>query len=229
MKRFVCIILLLTVVASVGFAENSKPVEILFRGNEWGASYDRVTQSFPWETKFRSLMPCNSYGVMAHLMGESFEPYYKENVACWTNMSHGILDKELTVAGYSVNRVYLHFAYVPEGNGLISSSNPRTALIFAEYRFAPSAPDAMFDSLSEKLIALYGKDYEEVELTGNFSDKKLRIWKGLNDTYASLAVTFEDGVEVRYGYLGGDELLSEAQKARALEESFADPADYDGL
>lgn len=231
MRRFICFCCVLLSLFACSLAEENHPVEILFRGNEWGSSYGEVLHSFPSGTKWRTLEPCNSYPVQSYIwnVNVNTDIYYKENVACWTNMYYSTLDKELIVAGYPVYRINLRFSYVPEGNGLISSSNPRTALIFAEYRFTSSDPNAMFDSLSDKLVALYGNEYKIYNSKSEFGDKKFRIWGGLNETYVSLAIAYNEEVQIRYGFLGGNKLLSDAQKARALEESYADPSDFDGL
>jgi len=228
MRRYACIFAVMIIVV-LSFAKAEEAPTILFRGNEWGASFDDVKSSFPVEIQWYSLEPDSSFSVLDHMLG-NHKRYYDGHVCCYTSAASYSL-KDFEVAGYDISYVQLRFAYVPDENGLIVEDAEHTALYYAKYRIDCRNTLTVFKDLKSKLDTLYGdisvKSWPEYSFTETYL-----TWYAEDGTMVSLMQSFGRSnpfIEIMYGFSGGDDLLDAARDALAYGESLISPTNYNGL
>lgn len=202
---------------------------------EWGISYSEIIAAF------------ESLGYCSTIEGEDYKVYPVDEIitdsepettyeyrdiniilACWPD--------SLSVAGYNVESIDLHFAHIPE-DGILTHKNDNTAMYAAQYIFTPSNIDIVADGLQSKLESIYGTVDRSGKSNGLFGINKWFVWEGANNTGVSLNVqdnTEEKKIIISYFTYEGDEWLSVASKAekeRILhdESDAAQNTDVSGL
>ncbi len=134
------------------------------------------------------------------------------------------------VAGYPVVETGIYFAYVPGENGIIDHDNPETALYYAYYSIEPLDMSAVYEDLKTKLTSLYGDpvDGKASDIGGKYETRYIS-WFGSNDTVLSLVWNGNKYIVIKYGWLGGNQLLKNAYDALVLEERITDTDNVNGL
>ena len=208
--------------------ENDPP--ILFRGIEWGMLNESMDRKMPDGIKWSSYHDY-TYGIEKSLFGLKSD-FYGDKIALVDEaLSYSI--KSVTVAGYELAGLIVKIVYIPdESTGLIVHDADHGSLFYGEYLFKPSDVDAVYDDLTVKLSDLYGA--YEYEGTERYISKIMyRCWFGGQGTVVSLVKdalsTGNESIEIRYSYLGVDDLFRNAKMAVALEESLNAEGDTNGL
>lgn len=224
---FTVIVLTFCMFASV-MADESETA-ILFRDNEWGASISEVEASFPDGILWHRPEDDSSYSVIDHMTG-THKKYYDGHVCCYVTPLKASL-ASLNVAGYNVSRVCMRFAYVPDENGSIVRDDGHTALYYAEYKLECLDGNSALSDLKSKLNDLYGDVSVASYPPGSYTETYY-TWYGHDGTMVSLYFDIsynKPKIEIRYGFMGGDDLLSAAQKALQRQEKSNVRSNYDGL
>ena len=116
--------------------------------------------------------------------------------------------------------------FLPLKDGTLSDQKSDTALFFAEYLITfddryntrYKASDA-FEDLTQKLISLYGEEYETRENIDSYRLKH-HLWHGGNGTMVSITLMKGKGydyINIGYGIEEGDELMRQAYDAYILK------------
>lgn len=231
MRRFICFCCVLLSLFACSLAEENHPVEILFRGNEWGSTYQEVKKSYPNEILWSLPDSEKPYCVEYRLFGDDKVHKYDTDVGCRVKpYDFSLEENNFIAAGYPVIESNLYLAYVPENNGLIDHNNPNTALYCASYSIKPNDMEFVYSDLTIKLSSLYGKPgFEFVKNKGEKYEMRYLSWFGINDTVVSLVWNGNTYINIRYGWLKGNELLAKAYESLLLEEKMTDSSNTDGL
>lgn len=207
MKR--CVVLLVAVLLAMTavstLAEHGEP--ILFRGIVWGSSYAEIAESVELE-KLSTFSFSESVGT-ALGMETTLDTPRDEGLVGIAEFSRPYPE----VAGYQTVDVELHFVYLPDENGELAKDEEHTALYHAYYTIEPADRVAAYEDLTQKLTSLYGDaDYSRGDIT---QDKdSVTAWYGAEGTMVSLEYsTSSYRIYIHYGFLGGDQLLMDAQAA----------------
>ena len=230
MKKFCCFLLTIIFcsISLLTVAEESEK-KILFRNNEWGASFEEVRASFPSSIRWWTPDADSSYSIMDHMLGtHSF--HFDGHVCCYVSPISSSL-KDFKVAGYDVSYIQLRFAFIPTDEGIIVEDYKHTALYFAKYRIDCRNALSARDDLIEKLSVLYGNEYIKSSPPFSFTDTYY-TWYGAEGTMLTLMIDIgysKPRVELMYGFKGGDALLLNAYKALEYQESIISKSNYDGL
>ena len=231
MKKLLCLLLssVILFIFAVATAENGK-VEILFRNNPWGASFSEVKKSYPDNIHLLTPMDDKAYELEYKMFGDESAKQYDCFVGCRETLSYTLEGSDFTVAGYPVCETGVYFAYVPEINGLIDHENPKTALYYAYYSIEPLDMTVVYDDLKTKLCSLYGDPVEgKTKDVGGKYETRYISWYGANDTVLSLVWNGNKYIVIKYGWLGGNQLLKNAYNSLVLEESLTSASDVSGL
>ena len=115
---------------------------ILFRGIEWGTSYNELVETYPnkneneWEPG----------GIDAIFYGGEAAHYGKVGFRIRSGLPQGV-----TVAGYDVNDIYLNFVYTPDETGRLAKDKDHAVLCLAEYEFDFGSKKESYDAALEDL------------------------------------------------------------------------------
>ena len=236
MKKVISILLILVLlmVSCSAFAGDEHSEPILFRGAQWGSSLDEVKKFIPDGVKMRDLKITEYWYPMDSLMndGNDWGSQYKAEMGGYSYAQSSSL-KDVKVAGYDIEDLYLYFMYVPGEDGLLVKDDAHTALIYAYYKLEPKNPDAVYDDLISKLTSLYG-DVDREESSTGLIDRKMSQWNGADGTMVSVfredySTTGSHYIYIKYGFKGGDDLMKAAYDATVLEESKGAASNVDGL
>jgi len=201
-------------------AEESR---ILFRGIEWGSSYEEATSSLPENIVMRDIIEGSSYGLMDTVAIPRISTDYDEFLPELTCISDADSLGEEKVAGYDLMNIQLLFAYVPE-DGLLLKDDEHTALCYAEYVIdARELPESAYDDLLNKLSFLYGVGGYTTEFQG-VTEGKSKIWMGADGAFVELV--YEHDLEsenkfifIRYSFDGASDIyLRNAYEALLREK-----------
>lgn len=222
----IVVLILIIILLGSSNAETSK--EITFRGIEWGSTVDYALNDALSDVRWGNAyapqeVSSNDFELIGDKKG--VESYHGKICLYYSSFQPG----NITVAGYTIDRLELRFVLVPESNNLIID-NDHTSFYFASYELIPSNIDVVYDDLTDKLKTLYGDNYSEVDI-GGFSKRRIRYWIGLKDTVVSLL--YENGsssrITISYGFLGSKELLQNAIEAYTISEQDRVAENTEGL
>lgn len=232
MKKILCALLFIAVIlfADAAISESEKNPEILFRNNKWGASFSEVKRSYPDNLHLLSPIDDKAYEIEYRIFGDENAKRYDNYVGCNEILSFTLRGKDFTVAGYPVAETCVYFAYVPGENGIINHDDPETALYYAYYSIEPLDMSVVYNDLKDKLSSLYGNpvDGKMSDIGGKYETRYIS-WFGANDTVLSLVWNGNKYIVIKYGWLGGNQLLKNAYDALVLEERMTDASNVDGL
>jgi len=224
-------VLLLTSCSAFAGEEYAEP--ILFRGVEWGVPYSIVQKALPDGIKMYDLKKTEYWYPMTDMMydGNGWGNQLKGELGCYTYAKSSSV-KETKVAGYAIDNLYLYFIYLPDENGKIIRDDNHTAFIYGCYKLEPKDPDAVYDDLVSKLTSIYG-DVDEEKSNSSIIDDKMCLWNGKDGTMVSVfRQDYSSGtheIYIKYGFMGGDDLMQNAYEALVREETENAASDIDGL
>ena len=221
MKKISFVVLLFVFVCLCGLvtAEAVYEKPILFRGIEWGTSYNEVVETYPnknqneWEPG----------GIEAIFYGGEATHYGKVGFRIRSGLPQGV-----TVAGYDVNDIYLNFVYTPDETGRLTKDKDHAVLCLAEYEFdfgsKKESYDAALEDLTNKLTLLFGDS--DNQPSSGYGTRA--VWKGAEGTLVSLNCrrgSYLNGgyyyrIYINYSFEGMETLLQDAKKALDMEFSF---------
>ncbi len=232
-KVFVSILVMSILVFSYSAVADVYEKEILFRGVEWGASFDQVIKKLPDGVKTYDLKEKEYwYPVESSMFDENvWDQAYNGVIGCYTYGKPSTM-KNVKVAGYAVDELYLYFIYKTGANGLLTKDKKHTSFYYAYYKLEPKDPEAAFIDLEKKLTSLYG-DVDLEQSKSPYISYTQREWYGANNTVVSLVKEdYPSGshyIYIKYGTLNGDMMMKFAYKALILEETKNAESNTDGL
>ena len=217
------------------FADTDKDIQ--FRNLQWGMNIDEVKNSL------------SNLGSWMENDGYALNPWEAEDVIIYTNRSdNGWLcqcynTRELKVAGYQVNSIYLFFCYGLSNETVALKNREDSELYMAGYELSVKDYEGTYEDLKQKMSGIYGEGIESVEYGGgayvasnnewtryNTTTKTIE-WKGENNTAVRLVGSWDDmetrsasssGVSIMYGCKNFDNKLkiieNETKKERIKEE-----------
>ena len=207
--------------------------EILFRGIPWGASFNEVLKAFPEGAKIRDPQIKDYWYLTDDMLYDesAWSDKYTGEMGCYSYVQSSTL-KEMQVAGYDIEDLYLYFVFVPGDDGLLVKDKEHTALVYAYYKLEPKDPDAAYSDLLTKLTGLYG-DVDLHQSKAPYISYEQSLWEGGNGSKVSLVrEDYPSGshyIYIKYGFAGADELMKKAYDALVLEESLNAVSNTDGL
>ena len=235
MKRFSSVILVLMILFTFGSASAGESYSdpILFRGAEWGSTYADVQIVLPDGVSMRDLKTTEYWFPISEFMYDEsgWGSQVKAEIGCYTYANSSSL-KNVKVAGYDVEGLYLYFYYTPDESGNLVKDAKHTAFMYGYYKLEPKAPDAVYEDLVRKLSSLYG-DVDE-EISENFIiDKKMSLWNGADGTMVSIyKEDYSSGshyIYIKYGFQGADNLRDAAYAAEVKAENESAASNTEGL
>lgn len=190
--------------------EPIEPVEITFRGIEWGSTYNDVISSLSdWGMKFREGKSVKTRRIKS-LINNSWSDYHDYQCGFYTYSSYSSEKKQ--VAGYDIDNVALYFSFVPDENGKLVQSPSNTSFFLGQYKIKPTDVDGVFVDLKNKLSSLYGQPAKETS-NGLIIHYNYCYWYGANDTMVVIVSDDNwDCIYINYVWNKGDKLLDEADK-----------------
>ena len=217
MKKMIFVLCFVIVFCcGVAAAEDIYEKPILFRGIQWGETYDNFIQIFPEGKEKWNFYPYKS-GVNCLFLDKC------EDGSQYNELGFGMTNRigefpENDVAGYSMNYIKSYFLYEPDENGMLvrDHEHGRFCAAFYSLKFNDDeSTAAAWDDLTAKLTRLYG-DVDETA-----SEKKINVWRGADGTMVVLGVKKATNpfIEIRYSFEGMDELIQNAQAA--VEHEFS--------
>ena len=233
MKKFVSIVLVMMLIltASSCFADTHES-PILFRNAKWGSNYSTVLSLLPEGVKMYSPKVSEYWRLTDDRMfDESSWDYYKAELGCYAYSKSSSM-KNVKVAGYEVDTIYLYFLYEVGADGLLIKDDTHTSLMYAYYKLEPKDPDAVYADLVAKLTSLYG-DVDLHQQRSPYITYEQNLWYGADGTMVSLVKEdYPSGshyIYIKYGVSGADEQIKAAYDAVVLEETKNAASDTDGL
>ena len=157
MKRILASLFALIMVftTSICFADTYEN-PILFRNAKWGSSYSEVLTVLPADVKMYSPKISEYWRLSGDMMfDEGSWDYFKAELGCYSYSQSSSM-KNVKVAGYDVDTIYLYFLYDNGSDGLLVKDEAHTSLIYAYYKLEPKDPDTVYADLVAKLTSLYG-------------------------------------------------------------------------
>lgn len=232
MKNLISILIILAMVfcISSSIAEQND-TSILFRGVEWGSTFEEFKTGLPEGVKMSDLRTNEYWNTMESNMFTGNGHSTKGDLGAYAYAFSNTLD-EVKVAGYAISDLYAYFIYRTDDNGLLVRDDAHTALIYAYYEIEPKDPDAVYSDLLEKLSSVYGNITEtNKEDKSTYSEQN--IWRGADGTMVSaVRIDYSSGnhvIFIKYGFTGGDDLIAAAYEAAILEETKNAGSSTEGL
>ena len=231
-KLFILIVILLSIITSLGFAYADMESEVLFRSIPWGTSV----------TEFLSLVQADNLGgnVYNHYPLDSWEngegkymddPVFTLEDAGYTYIAY----PDASVAGIPIKQIEACFTFSYD-NASIYRDEADSSLYFAEYSLEPVDIGMTFPILKEKMTSLYGEGHKEsatvnvMNIGGNDYTCYFETvtWYGANNTGVRLFMEYHvdkvDGttenkhLKLTYGKTNSADLLAAEKEALAKEE-----------
>ena len=233
MKKILAFMLTIMLVASFGVClADTHDSAILFRNANWGAAYSEVLEKLPEGVKMYAPKVSEYWRLTADRMfDDSSWDYYKAELGCYSYSKSSSM-KNVKVAGYDVDTIYLYFLYTIDSNGLLVKDDDHTSLIYAYYKLEPKDPDAVYTDLVSKLTSLYG-DVDLHQKKSPYTTYEQNLWYGADGTQVSLVKEdYPSGshyIYIKYGFSGADEQIAAAYNAVVLEETQNAASNTDGL
>lgn len=233
MKKTCTLLIVMLLVLSIGIAcADTYEKPILFRGINWGATRSDAAKGLPEGIKMYDTKIGEYWHTVDNWMyDESLDDYYKAELGCYEYARSSSVEN-VKVAGYNIDNMYLHYAYLPGEDGILVKDDSHTALIYAYYKLEPKDPDAVYSDLVNKLTSLYG-DVDLHQQKAPYISYEQNLWNGADGTMVSLVrQDYPSGshyIFIKYGYRGADELLANAYNAVVLEETLNAASNTDGL
>ena len=223
---------MLTLALSIAVPADEYEEQILFRGIEWGSNYNEAI------TDLGGISMCDLreseywYSIKDYMNTESGMSKYNGTLGGYTYASASSL-KDLSVAGYPIESLYMYFIYTPGEEGMLIKDTEHTKLVYAYYKIKPKDLEAAYDDLTTKLTSLYG-DVDETDHSTFLIDDNQNLWYGANGTMVSVVsrdynTTSTKELYIKYGFAGGDDLMKASYDALVLEESKKAANNTDGL
>ncbi len=199
MKRTLALLLaLLLALGGMALAEAGEKV-IRFRDLEWGASYEDVRQQVELDDLEALTPPIYS---TAYRMYNGEDASFETDTDFYARYASDAVDAIGKVAGYTLKRIALYFAAVPDGSGSFPGDAAHTALYMARYDVECDDWETTFESLTNKLTKLYG----DVDLVGESESNPANVWYGGDGSMVSLRMYNSSELEIWYTSGDGDEL-----------------------
>lgn len=233
MKKVLATILAILIVLSTSLClADTHDGSILFRNAEWGASYSDVLEKLPEGVKMHAPKVSEYWRSTDDIMfDENSWNYYKAELGCYSYSKSSSM-KNVKVAGYDIDTIYLYFLYDIDSNGLLIKDDAHTSLIYAYYKLEPKDPDTVYADLISKLTSLYG-DVDLHQKSSPYITYEQNLWYGANGTQVSLVKedypTGSHYIYIKYGFSGADEQIAAAYNAVILEETQNAASNTDGL
>lgn len=225
--------LALLLTSCVAFAGDEYAEPILFRGVEWGSSFEDVVKVLPDGVKMRDPKINEYWYPMSDMMYDEsgWGNQLKGELGCYAYARSSSL-KGVKVAGYEIDELYLYFIFKQDSSGKLVKDAAHTAFYYGYYKLEPKDPDAVYDDLVNKLSSLYG-DVDEEKSSSSIIDDKMALWNGADGTMVSIfRQDYSSGshyIYIKYGFAGGDDLMQEAYEAVVREETEGAASNTDGL
>lgn len=198
--------LLLALGCVAALAQYEEP--ILFRGMAWGSSYAEIDEGENLNALLQFTFSENVGRAME--MESTLDVPLDEGLVGYAEFSRPLPE----VAGYQTEDVELRFVYVPDENGDLVKDKEHTALYFAYYTIEPADRVAAYEDLTAKLTSLYGDAGYSNNGDVAQGESTVTTWYGAEGTMVSLWYSPSSSrIYIHYGYLGGDQLLLNAQAA----------------
>ena len=230
MKRFFAVTLVLVLCLGVLPIAMAEVETISFRGIEWGTPATELESKLS-EVKLYSWDDVDSPKSVANFLFDGDDIYYDGEVNC-RNYARPSSLKDLKVAGYAVEELYVYCAYVPGADGLLTGDLKDTAFIEAYYELDTKDPDLAYDDLLDKLTGLYGEVFYS-NTRSPYISYTYNVWKAADDSMVCLEKRIypSSGTDIYVKYAAGnaDELMSSAYKALVLQETKDAASNTDGL
>lgn len=234
MRKLLLVLLVLAmIIPSTSISESDKA--ILFRGLEWGTSYQESLKAFPESFPFQGPKDFDYWHYPTEELfhdGLKIDTNFREYLGCYSYSSEKYYDS-FEVAGYPVKELSMHYAYLPGEDGLLVRDIDHAVFIKAYYILTPKDAVTAFEDLTNKMTDLYGEMKQETT-EGSSIIYTFRVWDGKDGTM--VAVEFEDYqtsgskyIYIRYTFKGADMLIEQAHEAVLLEERLHAESNYDGL
>lgn len=232
-KAVLCLLVFVMLLASCFAYAEDGAAPILFRGAEWGSTFDEAIKVLPEGSKVRDLNTTEYwYSVDNLLYNESvWDDSYKGELGGYTYVQSSSL-KGLQVAGYDIEELKMYFVYTTGDDGLLIKDSDHTAFIYAYYKLEPKDPDAAYEDLLTKLTKLYG-DVDVRQTDSSYIVYEQNLWDGGNGTKVSLLredyPTGSHYIYIKYSFDGANDLMKKAYDALVLEESVNASSNVEGL
>ncbi len=233
MKRLIRILfiaLMIMGLVSVAVAETTGIESIKFRGIDWGTPATELDAKLG-DVKLYSWSDTDSSNSTINFLYDGDDDYYDGAITARAYARSSSL-KDLKVAGYAVENLYVYCVYVPGADGLLTKELKDTALVKAYYKMDTKDPDAAYDDLLAKLTGLYGDVYLSTSKSPYIS-YTYNVWKALDGSMVCLEkrVYPSSGTEIFIKYASGDAdvLQEKAYNALVLQETKDAASNTDGL